>query len=109
MAITPLDTSEVRRSTRANRYMGFKAPSMADSKPRQSHVKKHKIPNVAPLPPSVLTAPSAMTANTSGNSGPVVPDATRIITIQLLGTNLCGIPPEELSVERLEARDDAGA
>lgn len=43
---TPLDISEVRRSSRSTRFQGFKAPSMADKKKKQSLVKPRKTPGV---------------------------------------------------------------
>lgn len=47
---TPLDVSQVRRSVRANSYLGFKAPSLADKKKKESHVKPRYTPDVMMLP-----------------------------------------------------------
>ena len=47
-AETPEETSVVRRSTRSNKYDGFKQKSVSDAKPIQSKVKPRKVPK-API------------------------------------------------------------
>ena len=88
----PLEVTRVRRSVRATRYKGFKAPSMSGIKRKESHVKPRKIPEMY-----VTTVEHEMEVQYSQSAPPPTP----IKTLQHLGINICGVPPEELSEDNL--------
>ena len=90
----PLDVTQVRRSVRATRYLGFKAPSMSDNRKRDSHVKPRQIPEIGDS-----STTQDMEVQPAHNQIP--PPPTPIKTIQHLGINMCGIPPEEIIEEKL--------
>ncbi|KAE8778135.1 hypothetical protein D1007_49002 [Hordeum vulgare] len=68
-----VDTSNLRRSLRSNKYDGFKIPSMAEGKITKSKVKPRMIPNIALQ--EVERAPTLE-----------VPPPTSINTMQAIGT-----------------------
>lgn len=86
-----IDPATLRRSTRANKYDGFKAPSMAEGKIIKSKVKSRHIPS----------APNQ--SNTTSAAQKPVPPPTPIPTLQHIGSTRCGILAEELSAAKLLA------
>ncbi|KAE8770022.1 hypothetical protein D1007_58291 [Hordeum vulgare] len=95
-SITPLCTSEVRRSPCSNKYMGFKVDLSSDARGRKSLIKPRTSMVISDL------APSSIDENASSSSAPL-PSPMIIEDIQHVGTGLCGIPPEELTDECLLA------
>jgi hypothetical protein len=55
----PQETTAVRRSTRCNKYEGFKPKIISDAKHFKSKVKSRKIPSV-PLPKAKLSLPLSL-------------------------------------------------
>ncbi|KAE8775807.1 hypothetical protein D1007_51652 [Hordeum vulgare] len=96
-SITPLCTSEVRRSPRSNKYMGFKVDLPFDSCGRKS-LTKPRASIVISYP-----APSTIDEDASSSCAPLPPPTT-IKHIQQVGTRLYGIPSEELTDECLLAK-----
>lgn len=90
---TEIDPSMLRRSTRANKYDGFKAPSMTEGRICKSKVKPRLVPAAPNLP------------NTTSAASNAVPPATPISELQLIGTTRCGIPAEDLSPAKLLAKE----
>lgn len=90
----------VRRSSRANKYDGFKVPPLTDSKMRSSKVKPRVIPNVAS---SVSNSEVSLAQRADG-----VPPPMPIPMIQQVGVQKCAIPPEELTAEALLADSEEG-
>jgi hypothetical protein len=95
-----VDTSNLRRSTRSTRYDGFRVPQISDTKKVASKVKPRKIPAVNDN--MSATAPAG-SSGVSVSTSAEIPGPTPISIIQQVGTIKCGIPPEELSVEKLQA------
>lgn len=92
-----IDTTLLRRSTRANKYDGFKAPSMAEGRVQKSKVKPRQVP----------AAPNQ--ATTTSAAAPT-PPPTPIQMLQQIGTIKCGVPAEELTASKLMAElEDAPA
>lgn len=90
-AAVEVDPSNLRRSTRANKYDRFKAPSMAEGRAYKSKVKPRQIP----------TAPIQITTTSAVHRQ--VPPPTPIPTLQIIGSVRCGIPADELSQAKLLA------
>lgn len=90
----PLDTASVRRSSRANKYDGFKTHHISDARPTKSKVKPRAAPTVKTT--SLASAPAIPSTSTE------VPPALPIDDIQRIGGQ-CGIPPEELTSGKLLA------
>ncbi|XP_020186985.1 uncharacterized protein [Aegilops tauschii subsp. strangulata] len=88
-AATPLITSEVRRSSRNNMYRGFKVDMPSDSRKRKSAI----------VPALVLAVPDPAPASVPSPA----PAPLSIATIQLMGSEECGIPLTELSEDKLLA------
>lgn len=93
-APTPIDCSNLRRSTRNNKYDGFKIHQPTDGRQYKSKVKARMIP-------SALN--SNTTQNTSGNTEAteVIPPPTTIPMMQAIGVQLYAIPEEELTTDTL--------
>ncbi|KAI5000749.1 hypothetical protein ZWY2020_010708 [Hordeum vulgare] len=91
---TPLCTTEIRRSPRSNKYMGFKVDQLSDACGHKSLIK--------PRMSMVISdpAPSSFDEDASSSSAPP-PSPMIIKDIQQIGTGLCGIHPEELTDECL--------
>ncbi|KAE8778371.1 hypothetical protein D1007_48714 [Hordeum vulgare] len=83
-----VDTTKLRRSSRSNKYDGFKVPPMADGHIRKSKVKPRVMPHIP-----ILEDTSALEMD--------VPPPTTITTMQAIGTHLCAIPEEELTASIL--------
>lgn len=94
---TCVDTSQLRRSTRSTRYDGFRAPQPTDGKISVSKVKQRIKPVVT------VNSKAAAPHNSDQKAEEAVPPPMAIQTIQCIGTNLCGIPAEDLSAEKLLA------
>jgi hypothetical protein len=94
-----VDTIQLRRSARSNKYNGFRVPPPSDKKPVASKVKPRKEPFVHCS--SHATAPSSATRN--GKVSQVVPPPTAIHTIQSIATNMCGMHPSQISTHKLLA------
>jgi hypothetical protein len=94
-------TTQVRRSSRCNKYNGSKPKIISDTKAAKSKVKPRKIPSVT-LPVTHIIPQDE--AEPQGNiSRTQVPPATPVHVLQAIGINLCGVPPEELSPNELMA------
>ena len=92
-----VDTVMLRRSARSNKCDGFKVPPMSDKKLVMSKVKPRKVPDVQCS--SSATLPCASDKKVKVNS--VIPPPTPISTIQSIGTNMCGLHPNQLSKQKL--------
>lgn len=100
---TPIDMTAVRRSSRANKYDGFKIHLPSDAKVVKSKVKPRLIPSVKTI--SMAAAPQK-----DVTGGTILPPAKSVKELQHTGT-LCGIAPNDLTPEKLLASktgDDAG-
>ena len=87
----PLDTTAVRRSTRSNKYDGFKVNQISDNRQPKSRVKARVVPTLRAV--SMAAAPTSLAAT-------ACPAPTSVEEIQQVGAR-CGIPPEDLSAEKL--------
>ena len=85
----PLDTTAVRRSSRSNKYDGFKICNASEVKPSRSRVKARIVPTVNAV--STATAPAV-----------TCPPPTSIHELQQVGDR-CGIVPEDISEDKLLA------
>jgi hypothetical protein len=90
---TPICTTLVRRSTRSSRFQGFKTKNMSEAKPIVSKVKARKIPTMQEVAHSSSSA-------SAENEEMEIP-ATPVPVLQSIGINLCGVPPEEVSPQKL--------
>ena len=99
-----VDTTQLRRNTRSNRYDGFHVPQLSDIKKGVSKVKPRKTPvitrNLYAMAPSGIFAVLDVRPES-------VPDPTPILVIQEIGIVRCGVPPEELNAEKLMAAPQA--
>ena len=90
-----IDESTLRRSTRSNKYDGFKAPSMADGRSTRSKVKARQVPE----------APNHSSTTSSASAS--APPPTPVHVLQLIGTVRCGVPAAELSEDILMADQES--
>ena len=99
--LVPLDTTTVRRSTRSNKYDGFKINHVSDTKRSKSRVK--------PRETSFITAVSLAAAPVQVRSDACPPPMT-IEDLQQMGSR-CGIAQDVLSPEKLldDQRSSTGA
>lgn len=104
-----MDTTHLRRSSRCNKYDGFRVPPLTDKKIHPSKVKPRKQPSVHFA--GTATAPSVNAHEDGGHSAQSssqvsvdIPPPTPIATIQQIGTNWCGIPTKNLSPRKLLAK-----
>jgi hypothetical protein len=96
----PACTNQVRRSTRCNKYNGFKPKIISDAKATKSKVKPRKTPSVtvsADLEQEELAMTEIVPCSVQ------VPPITPVPVMQSIGINLCGIPPEDISAKKLLA------
>jgi hypothetical protein len=96
----PTCTNQVRRSTRCNKYNGFKPKIISDAKATKSKVKPRKTPS-ATVPVDVEQEELDMTEIAPYSVQ--VPPITPVPVMQSIGINLCGIPPEDISAKKLLA------
>lgn len=89
----PLDCSNLRRSTRSNKYDGFKINQPIDSRQHKSKVKNRVVPSAGPAHAQAQTASEEMTEET--------PPPTTVPVLQAVGIQLCAVPEDELIVEAL--------
>jgi len=88
----PSCTSQVRRSSRCNKYDGFKQKIVSVAKEVNSKVKPRKIPEVVLSDKEKGKQEQDKNATTDP-----VPPSTPIPLIQAIGINLCGVPATKLS------------
>ena len=93
-ALVPLDTTAVRRSTRSNKYDGFKVNQITDSKRSKSRVKPRGTPFISAV--SLAVAPVQVAVD-------ACPPPTSVEELQQM-CNRCGIAPDALSSEKLLGR-----
>jgi hypothetical protein len=93
----PECTSQVRRSTRSNKYDGFNHKNLSEARATKSKVKQRKILAVQ----QKIQKPKKLSKNSIIQGGQSELVATPIPVLQAIGINLCGVPPEELAEERL--------
>jgi hypothetical protein len=93
----PESSVNLCRSARSNKYDGFRISPMSDSKPKMSKVKPRKVPN-APSSVKITEITDETTALEE-----VAPPSTPISLIQMICTNMCGIPADELTEDALVA------
>jgi hypothetical protein len=92
----PMDTSTLRRSNSNNKYDGFHVTQTTDSRPAKSKVKPRVIPSAATATEDAITMDS-----TSEDQCVVAPPPTPIPAMQAIGTHMCAIPAEELTISAL--------
>jgi hypothetical protein len=93
----PECTSQVRRSSRCNKYDGFNHKNLSEARATKSKVKQRKILAVQ----QKIQKPKKLSKNSIIQGGQSELVATPIPVLQAIGINLCGVPPEELAEERL--------
>jgi hypothetical protein len=93
----PECTSQVRRSSRCNKYDGFNHKNLSEARATKSKVKQRKIPVVQ----QKIQKPKKLSKNSIIQGGQSELVATPIPVLQAIGINHCGVPPEELAEERL--------
>ena len=91
----PIDTSTLRHSTRNNKYDGFRVVHTTDTRSNKSKVKPHIVPSAA------VGLNFIMEGQQSEDQEETVPPPTTISTMQAIGTQLCAIPADELTVAEL--------
>jgi hypothetical protein len=89
--VTPSCTTQVRRSTRCNKYDGFKPKIISDAKQAKSKVKPRKNPALTVAEGKDADKVMVHSSDEFANSG--APPHTPIPVIQAIGVNLCGVPP----------------
>lgn len=98
-----VDTAQLRRSTRSTRYDGFRVSQPSDNKKVVSKVKPRAVPKVHISTSATISATSLNSGQGNLGADSAVPPPTSITTIQNVGTNMCGIPPQDLSPKILLA------
>jgi hypothetical protein len=101
-AIVPTCTTHVRRSSRCNKYDGFKSNNFSDTKAAKSKVKPRKTHVIYVSVTKDFSAPTKVDDVRLVTTDPV--GSTPIPVLQSIGINLCGVPPEELSPKKLLAK-----
>ena len=92
-SFSPLVSTQVRRSSRSNKYDGFKVPSILDVKAKKSRVKKITVPSVIDQKMDKVANLQIQEAG-KGTSSTFPP--TPIPVLQNIGIQRCGVPPEAL-------------
>ena len=92
----PIDTAKLRCSNRSTKYDGFRVPQPSDSRQQKSKVKHRMIPSAA-----TATSQHTSIEQASDTEELAVPPPTPLATMQAVGTQLCAIPAEEVSVAAL--------
>lgn len=90
-AQAPTDCSQLRRSSRSNKYDGFKVHQPTDSRTHKSKVKPRVVP-------SALKINEAQGETADSDE---IPPPTTISVMQAVGVQLCAVPEEELTEEAL--------
>jgi hypothetical protein len=103
---TPVTVQPVRRSTRSKRYQGFKSQGVSDTPKRKSHVKPRRTPSAIAASSSMQVLEASSSVQTRSEFA--APPETPVAVIRDIGTRLCGIPPEELSPQKLLASQHEG-
>jgi hypothetical protein len=98
IADPPTCTAQVRRSSRCNKYDGFKPKNVSDTKPFKSKVKPRKGTSALNLCQIEENSDDIILAQ-----GTPPPAHTPIPVMQSIGINLCGVPPEDISPKKLLA------
>jgi hypothetical protein len=94
----PTCTAQVRRSSRCNKYDGFKPKNISDTKLVKSKVKPRKGTSALSLCQNEESSDAIILAQG------IPPHAyTPIPVMQSIGINLCGLPPEDISPKKLLA------
>ncbi|KAE8775496.1 hypothetical protein D1007_51970 [Hordeum vulgare] len=83
-----VDTTNLHRSSRSNKYDGFKVPAMADGRINNSKVKPRVMPHI-----SIHEDTRDLELD--------VPPPTANSTMQAIGTHLYAIPEDELTASKL--------
>jgi hypothetical protein len=96
-------TNQVRRSTRCNKYNGFKPKIILDAKVMKSKVKPRKTPSITSANVVEDNGPEEGFGQQIVASPLHMPPITPVPVMQAIGINLCGISPEELSPQKLLA------
>jgi hypothetical protein len=94
----PSYTTQVRRSSRCNKYDGFKPKNIFDTKPAKSKVKPRKVTSTMNICHTEESSDAIILAQ--GNPPPA---HTPIPVMQAIGINLCGVPLEDLYPKKLMA------
>ena len=91
------DVPMLQHSARANKYDGYKSPSVAETRVSKSKVKARVVPEASNAP------------NTTSAHQLAVPPPTPVAVLQAVGTTRCGIPPEDLSTDKLMADQEGSS
>lgn len=94
----PVDSANLRRSSRVNRYDGFRISQPSDNRVYTSKVK----PRNTPAAPSSSTAASQNVEIQADE----IPPPTPLQEMQSEGVNLCAVPEDELTEAALLAEDN---
>jgi hypothetical protein len=89
----PECTSQVRRSSRSNKYDGFNHKNLSEARAVKSKVKQRKITTVKQKIQKTKKLPQNAITQLDHSRF----DATPIHVLQAIGVNVCGVPPEELA------------
>lgn len=97
-ASAPIDNSNLHRSTRNNKYDGFKIHQPTDSRSFKSKVKNKEVPSALK---SITPGSSAESEASEATIETQIPPPTPIPTMQAVGVQLCAILEDELTEEAL--------
>ena len=86
----PISTTEVRRSSRSNKFNGFKSQQVTDARPVISRVKPRLITSIG-------------SSSSAADAHEAILPPTPVPVLQDIGINRCAIPAEELTEEALLA------
>ena len=98
--LAPIDTATLRRSTRNNKYDGFRVNLASDTRQTKSRVKPRVIPSALEATEDTPVDSTAAAAPGVDDDAPI-PPPTPIPTMQPIGVNLCAVPVEELTTSVL--------
>jgi hypothetical protein len=93
----PECTSQVRRSTRSNKYDGFNHKNLSEARAIKSKVKPRKIPCAKPH----ISKNKKMVNSAALHLASDALKETPVPVMQSIAINLCGVPPDEISEEKL--------
>jgi hypothetical protein len=89
----PECTSQVRRSSRCNKYDGFNHKNLSEARATKSKVKQRIVPSVKQKIQKKKKTSTAVIIQ----DGPSDQIATPIHVLQAIGVNICGVPQDELA------------